>query len=96
MFYRLDGNGIFDGSWLGYQDSESVHFHGPSRAAGVPAMAGLTMYDEVKQGEIRHKLSCASRYVGYREFCYPASWTDGFTKNGIPEGGVFSWILNSI
>lgn len=51
-------------------------------------MAVLIMYDEVRQGEIRHKLSCASRYVGYREFCYPASWTDVFIQGGIPEGAV--------
>jgi hypothetical protein len=40
------------------------------------------------QGEIRHKLSCATRYAAYREFCYPASWTDGFIQGGIPEGAV--------
>jgi len=88
MFFRLDGDGIFDGYELGYVDEESVHFHGPSRAAGVPAFAGLIMYDEVMAGEIKHKLSCATRYAAYREFVYPASWTDGFTEGGIPEGAV--------
>lgn len=88
MVYRLDGDGVFDGFQLGYVDGESVHFHGPSRAAGVPALAGLIMYDEVMAGEIRHKLSCASRYVAYKEFVYPASWTDGVVDGGIPEGAV--------
>ncbi len=88
MVYRLDGDGVFDGFQLGYVDGESVHFHGPSRAAGVPAIAGLIMYDEVMAGEIRHKLSCATRYAAYKEFVYPASWTDGFVEGGIPEGAV--------
>lgn len=88
MFFRLDGDGIFDGYKLGYVDGESVHFHGPSRAAGVPALAGLIMYDEVMAGEIRHKLACATRYAAYKEFVYPASWTDGFVDGGIPEGAV--------
>jgi len=88
MLIRLDGNGTYDGYQLGYVDKESVHFHGPSRAAGVPAFAGLIMYDEVISGEIKHKLSCATRYAAYREFVYPASWTDGFTEGGIPEGAV--------
>ena len=88
MMYRLDGDGVFDGYKLGYVDGESVHFHGPSRAAGVPTIAGLIMYDEVMSGEIRHKLSCATRYAAYKEFVYPASWTDGFIKGGIPEGAV--------
>ena len=88
MVYRLDGDGVFDGFELGYVDGESVHFHGPSRAAGVPAPAGLIMYDEVMAGEIRHKLSCATRYAAHKEFVYPASWTDGFVEEGIPEGAV--------
>ena len=88
MFYRLDGSGVFNGYELGYVDGESVHFHGPSRAAGVPVIAGLIMYDEVMAGEIRHKLSCATRFAAYREYVYPASWTDGFTEGGIPEGAV--------
>ncbi len=88
MVYRLDGAGVFDGFELGYIDGESVHFHGPSRAAGVPAPAGLIRYDEVMAGEIRHKLSCATRYAAYKEFVYPASWTDGFVEGGIPEGAI--------
>ena len=88
MMFRLDGSGIFNGYELGYVDKESVHFHGPSRASGVPAFAGLIMYDEVMSGQIKHKLSCASRFVAYREFVYPASWTDGYIKGGIPEGAV--------
>jgi hypothetical protein len=88
MFYPLNGPGVFDSDTLGAIDGESIHFHGPSRAAGVPAMAGLIMYDEVMSGTIRHKLSCATRYAAFKEFVYPASWTDGFVKGGIPEGAV--------
>jgi len=88
MFYRLDGDGIFNGEKLGYIDDESVHFHGPSRAAGVPIIAGLIMYDEVVAGEIKHKLSCATRFAATKSFVYPASWTDGYVTDGIPEGAV--------
>jgi hypothetical protein len=88
MFYRLDGMGVFSAKKLGYVDDESVHFHGPSRAAGVPVIAGLIMYDEVMAGEIRHKLSCATRFAAKQTFVYPASWTDGYVEGGIPEGAV--------
>lgn len=88
MFYRLDGDGIFNGKELGYVDDESVHFHGPSRAAGVPVIAGLIRYDEVMSGEIKHKLSCATRFAAKQTFVYPASWTDGYVEGGIPEGAV--------
>ena len=88
MMFRLDGDGTFDGFELGYVNGESVHFHGPSRAPGVPAFAGLIMYDEVMSGKISHKLSCATRYASYQEFVYPASWTDGYIDGGIPEGAV--------
>ncbi len=88
MFYRLDGDGVFNSYELGYVEDESVHFHGPSRASGVPAIAGLIRYDEVMEGEIRHKLSCATRFAAKQIFVYPASWTDGFVEGGIPEGAV--------
>lgn len=88
MCYRLDGNGVFNGYELGYVDNESVHFHGPSRAAGVPAAAGLIRYDEVMAGKIEHKLSCATRFAAAQTFVYPASWTDGYVNGGIPEGAV--------
>jgi hypothetical protein len=77
---------VFATADLGVRDGESVHFHGPSRAAGVPAVAGLIMYDEVAAGEIRHKIAAASRFCAYKEFVFPAAWTDGFTEGGIPEG----------
>jgi len=88
MAYRLDGTGIFNGTELGYVNDESVHFHGPSRAAGVPIIAGLIRYDEVMSGEIKHKLSCATRFAAKQTFVYPASWTDGYVEGGIPEGAV--------
>jgi hypothetical protein len=88
MVYPADGPGVFSTEALGVQDGESVHFHGPSRAAGVPAVAGLIMYDEVMSGEIRHKVAAASRFCAYKEFVFPAAWTDGFTEGGIPEGSL--------
>jgi len=88
MKYRLDGDGVFKTKDFDVQDGESIHFHGPSRAAGVPAIAGLIMYDEVKAGEIRHKLACATRFNAYKEFTFPAAWTDGSYDGGIPEGAV--------
>lgn len=86
MVYPADGPGVFSTDALGVKDGESVHFHGPSRAAGVPAVAGLIMYNEVMAGEIRHKIAAASRFCAYKEFVFPAAWTDGFTEGGIPEG----------
>ena len=88
MKYSLDGSGVFNTEELGMKDGESVHFYGPSRAAGVPAVAGLILYDEVLEGEIRHKIAAASRFCAYKEFVYPAAWTDGFTEGGIPEGST--------
>jgi hypothetical protein len=88
MVYQLEGPGVFNTEEIGVQDGESVHFYGPSRAAGVPAIAGLIMYDEVLEGEIRHKIAAASRFCAYKEFVYPATWTDGFTEGGIPEGST--------
>ncbi len=88
MVYPADGSGVFSTAELGVRDGESVHFYGPSRAAGVPAVAGLILYDEVMTGVIRHKIAAASRFCAYKEFVFPAAWTDGFTEGGIPEGTV--------
>jgi hypothetical protein len=88
MTYPLDGEGVFRTEDLGVVDGESVHFHGPSRAAGVPAIAGLIMQDAVLAGRIRHKLACAVRTSAFKEFVFPAAWTDGYVKGGIPEGAV--------
>lgn len=89
MKYALNGDGIFKTEkYASILDGESVHFHGPSRAAGVPTIAGLIMYDEIIAGEINHKLSCASRFAAFQEFVFPASWTDGTFDGGIPEGAV--------
>ncbi len=88
MVYPADGPGVFSTGAIGVVDGESVHFHGPSRASGVPAVAGLIMYDEVMAGEIRHKVAAASRFCAYKEFVFPAAWTDGFTEGGIPEGSL--------
>ncbi len=88
MMYAADGPGVFSTGELGVMDGESVHFHGPSRAAGVPAVAGLIMYDEVMSGEIRHKIAAASRFCAFKEFVFPAAWTDGIVEGGIPEGSL--------
>ncbi len=89
MKYSIDGDGIFNmEDYNGIKDDESVHFFGPSRAAGVPAIAGVVMYNEVMSGEIKHKLACATRFNALQEFTYPATWTDGWLKGGIPEGAI--------
>jgi hypothetical protein len=88
MTYALDGGGVFRTSEFAVKDGERIHFHGPSRAAGVPAIAGLILYDEVMAGEIRHKLACAIRFPALQEFVFPAAWTDGPVPDGIPEGAV--------
>jgi hypothetical protein len=88
MTYPLDGEGVFHTEDFDIVDGESVHFHGPSRAAGVPAIAGLIMRDEVAAGQVRHKLACAVRTSAFKEFVFPAAWTDGYVKGGIPEGAV--------
>lgn len=88
MKYSLKGEGVFKTDDFQIINGESVHFHGPSRASGVPAIAGLIMYDEVKEAKIRHKLAFAARFAAFQEFVYPAAWTDGFTPGGIPEGAI--------
>jgi len=88
MVYSAKGSGVFSTDDIGVRDGESLHFHGPSRAAGVPAVAGLIMFDEVMNGEIRHKIAAASRFCAYKEFVFPAAWTDGFVEGGIPEGSL--------
>ena len=88
MAYRLDADGVFRTSDFDVKDGESIHFYGPSRAAGVPAIAGLIMHDEVIEGEITHKLACATRFNAYKEFVFPACWTDGHREGGLPEGAV--------
>jgi hypothetical protein len=88
MKYPLDGEGVFRTEDFDIINGESVHFHGPSRASGVPAIAGLIMFDEVASGRIEHKLACATRFNAKQEFVFPATWTDGLVPGGIPEGAV--------
>jgi hypothetical protein len=88
MKYDLSGDGVFKTSDFDILNGESVHFHGPGRASGVPAIAGLIMYDEVMSGKIGHKLAIATRFGAFQEFVSPASWTDGCVPGGIPEGAV--------
>jgi hypothetical protein len=88
MRYSIAGDGVFNTDDSDICNGESVHFHGPSRASGVPAIAGLIMYDEIMGGAIHHKLAIATRFAAFQEFVFPATWTDGFTRGGIPEGAV--------
>jgi hypothetical protein len=88
MKYSIDGEGIFSVKDFKIKNGESIHYFGPSRAAGVPATAGLIMYNEIMSGEVKHKLACATRVNAYQEHVFPAIWTDGFIIGGIPEGAV--------
>ena len=89
MKYPLDGTGVWrTENFPAVRDGDSIHFHGPSRAAGVPAIAGLIMHDEVLAGRIEHKIAFASHYNAWKEFVYPAAWTDGFRRAGVPEGAL--------
>ena len=88
MVYDLNGSGVFDNIDFGIQNGESIHFYGPSRASGVPAIAGLIMHNEIVAGEINHKLACATWVNALQEYTWPATWTDGFVSGGIPEGAV--------
>jgi hypothetical protein len=88
MTYALDGSGVFEKLDPGPEDGESVHLYGPSRAPGVPAIAGLIMRDEIRRGRIEHKLAFATYFAAYKEFCAPAIWCDGCMPGGIPQGAV--------
>jgi hypothetical protein len=88
MSYSLDGPGLFDPALIPAKAGESTHWYGPSRAIGVPAIAGLIMHEELLQGRIDHKLSFATCVNAFKEFVFPAIWGDGQTPGGIPEGAV--------
>lgn len=89
MVYPIDGPGVFDRALFEVRDTESIHIYGPSRAAGVPAIAGLILHQELTAGRIDHKLAFATSAVGLQRFVYPpACWTDGSVPGGIPEGAV--------
>jgi hypothetical protein len=88
MVYSTRSIGVWQTTDFAVKDGESIHFHGPGRAAGVPIVAGLIMFDEVMAGEIRHKLAFATWHNAFKQFIAPATWTDGFCDDGIPEGAV--------
>jgi sialate O-acetylesterase len=88
MAYSLDGPGVFNPDHFPAWDGESIHCFGPSRHAGVPAIAGLIMHEEVRRGRIAHKLAFASCVNAFKEFVPPAIWGDGKLPGGIPEGAV--------
>lgn len=88
MVYPLDGDGVFNKKDFNVELGTSIHGHGPGVAAGMPIVAGVIRYSEIKQAKINHKLSGGVRFVGFQEFVYPAIWTDGNFEGGIPEGAV--------
>ena len=89
MVYPADGSGVWQSSdFATLRDGDSIHFHGPGRAAGVPIVAGLIMREELLAGEIKHKLAFATWHNAFKEFVAPATWTDGFREGGLPEGAV--------
>ncbi len=87
MYYRLDSQGVWRTADFPINNGESLHFYGPSRAAGVPAIAGLVMQWEIEQGHIEHKLAFATNNALQR-FVPPAAWTDGAHDDGPVEGCV--------
>jgi hypothetical protein len=94
MRYALDGSGVFDPADFPAQNGESIHPYGPSRATGVPAIAGLILHDEILAGRIAHKLLFACRSSGLLAHYFPPTiWTDGGTPGGPPAGIVLR--LNS-
>ena len=88
MVYSASGSGVWKTSDFAVKDGESIHFHGPGRAAGVPIVAGLAMRWELLSGRVEHKIAMATWHNAYKQFTYPATWTDGFRDNGLPEGAV--------
>ncbi|HAQ18631.1 MAG TPA: hypothetical protein DCR40_05265 [Prolixibacteraceae bacterium] len=88
MKYKANGSGVFNPKDFKVKNGESIHFHGPGRASGVPVVAGLILYDEAMSSEIRHKLAAATRFNAYQEYVFPATWTDGMVEGSIPEGSV--------
>ncbi len=88
MGYRIDGDGVFAQDAFAPADGESIHLHGPSRASGLPAIAGLIMRHEIEAGSIEHKLCFACSAPAQQQHCFPARWTDGSIPGGIPEGAV--------
>ena len=89
MAYRLDGSGVFDPVDFPARNGESIHPYGPSRATGVPAIAGLIRHEDVVAGRIEHKLLFAVRCSGLLAHYYPPTlWTDGGVPGGPPGGSV--------
>ncbi len=87
MVYSLADEGVWRTEDFPIRNGESMHFRGPSRAAGVPAVAGLIMHEEILQRRIEHKLAFASNNA-FQRFVWPAAWTDGGRAEGPPEGCV--------
>ncbi len=87
MVYDIRGEGIWATADFPIQNGESIHFYGPSRAAGVPILAGLIMEEELRAGRIAHKLAFAGA-TRLQHFAWPAAWTDGACDEGPMQGAV--------
>lgn len=88
MVYAASGSGVWKTSDFAVKDGESIHFHGPGRAAGVPIVAGLVMRAELLAGLVPHKVAMATWHNAFKQFVFPAAWTDGFCDEGLPEGAL--------
>jgi hypothetical protein len=88
MVYAASGSGVWQTRDFNVKDGESIHFHGPGRAAGVPIVAGLALRAELLAGRVPHRVAMATWYNAYRQFVFPAAWTDGFRDEGLPEGAA--------
>jgi hypothetical protein len=84
----LSGTGIWTPEDFPIKNGESIHNHGPSRAAGTPLVAGLIMHHEIMAGRIEHKIVFACWQNAACKHVFPACWTDGFLEWGLPEGAT--------
>jgi hypothetical protein len=88
MVYSLDSTGVWRREDFAIENGQSMHYFGPSRAAGVPAIAGLILHEEIRAGAIEHKLAFACFSNQACRYTYPATWTDGGWPDGLAEGMV--------
>ncbi|MBN2711942.1 MAG: hypothetical protein JXR97_05820, partial [Planctomycetes bacterium] len=58
--YDKHGDGVFSLDEISQvHNDESIHYYGPCRASGVPAVAGLIMHHELTDRCLQHKLAFA-------------------------------------
>lgn len=87
--YSMSGSGCFPLDAFDAKPGDSIHYHGPCRAAGTPLIAGLIMQHEIENGAIEHKIACATEINMLQRCVYPpALWTDGQKPEGLAEGMI--------